>query len=130
MSTSDENIETLVKGIIETQVITALNNAPEAVEKLVKAALSKPVDSLGKFDGYGTKMPYLDWLVGDEIRRAAEAAVRKIVNESSGMIEQKVREGLTQDTIVSAIVKSFVGVAESSWKINVSFAADKEPKYD
>ncbi len=34
--TTPENISELVKGIIETQVIQALNSAPEAIEKLVR----------------------------------------------------------------------------------------------
>lgn len=125
MTTPDQTIEAMVKSMIEAQVVQALNSAPEAIEKLVKAALSRPVDSLGKFDGYGSKMPYLDWLVGEEIRNAARAAVHKVIAESTDQIEAQVRKGLTQDTVVDAIVKSFTNTANEEWRINVSFEADK-----
>lgn len=77
-----DNVELTIKTLIETQIIQALSNAPEeAIEKLVKAALSKPVDDNGNERGYGSKMPYIDYLVGSEIRDAARRAVSKIVLE-------------------------------------------------
>lgn len=121
-----DNIDALVKGIIETQVIQALNNAPDAIEKLVKAALSRPVDASGKYDGYGNKMPYLDYMVGEEIRSAATAAVRKVILESSQLIEDEVRKGLSSETIVAAVVNSFVKTAEQDWRIDVKFEAKKD----
>ena len=117
----------LIRGIIETQVIRALNEAPEAVEKLVKAALSRPVDENGKFDGYhGNKLPYLDYIVGQEIRNAAENAVRKIVMEQSNDIEEMVRRGLSSESVIAAVTNSLVGAAKEEWRINVSFEA--QPK--
>lgn len=126
---SADNINELIKSIIETQIIQALNSAPDAIEKLVKAALSRPVDRAGKFDGYGDKMPYLDYMVGEEIRRAAEAAVRKVVAESAGKIEDLVRNGLTSDSVVAAVTKSFVDAAAQEWRINVKFEAEKQRSY-
>lgn len=123
---SADNINEMIKGIIEAQVIQALNSAPEAIEKLVKAALSRPVDASGKYDGYGNKMPYLDYMVGEEIRRAATDAVRKVVADSADKIEAEVRKGLNSESIVASMTKSFTQAASENWRINVSF--DKEPK--
>lgn len=123
---SADNINEMIKGIIEAQVIQALNSAPEAIEKLVKAALSRPFDASGKYDGYGNKMPYLDYMVGEEIRRAATDAVRKVVADSADKIEAEVRKGLNSESIVASMTKSFTQAASENWRINVSF--DKEPK--
>ena len=102
----------------------ALNAAPEAIEKLVKAALSKPVDKDGKFDGWGDKMPYLDYLVGNEIRDAARMAVRTVVKEQTPTIEAEVRKGLTSESVVAAVTKAIIGVADQDWKIDVRFEAE------
>lgn len=124
MTTPD--INTMVKTMIEAEIVKALNSAPDAVEKLVKAALSKPVDENGKVDGWGNKMPYLDYLVGNEIRNAATAAVRTVVAEQAPKIEAMVRAGLTSDSVVAAVTNSFVKAAENDWRIIVNFAAKPE----
>lgn len=128
MSTEGQ-IETIVKTLIQTEVVKALNNAPDAIEKLVKAALSRPVDITGKVDGYGNKMPYLDYLVGNEIRAAAQDAVRKVIAEHASTIEAKVREGLSAESVVAAMTKAIVGAAEHDYLIKVSFEAQKERSY-
>lgn len=121
------DISTLVKGLIETQVIKALNEAPEAIDKLVKAALSKPVDvTTGRSDGYGQKAPYLDYLVGEEIRYAARAAASKVIQEKQDVIEGMIRTSLSSDVITSAITKAFLGASDQEWKIGVTFERDKD----
>lgn len=124
MSTLDD-MQAMVKTIIETQVIKALNEAPEAIEKLVKAALAQPVDQNGDAKGYGTKMPYLDWLVGEEIRAGARVATRKVITEHAATIESAVRGSLAQDDVAKAITRAVVGAADREWSIRVSFANEK-----
>ncbi len=127
---ANEDVSELVKTIIQTQVIQALNSAPDAIEKLVKAALSRPVDSVGKFDGYsGNKMPYLDYVVGEEIRSAATTAVRKVMQDQAGKIEALVREGLSSESVIAAVTKSFIHAASQEYKINVSFEAEPKRSY-
>ena len=123
--TNLNDMQALVKTIIEAQVIQALNDAPEAIEKLVKAALSQPVDSVGDHKGYNTKMPYLDWLVGDEIRIATRAAVKKVVADSADKIEAEVRKGLNSETIVAAMVKAISNAAGQDWRIDVKFETER-----
>lgn len=125
-------LDMMVKTLIETQVIQALNSAPEAIDKLVKAALAKPVDRNGNeegsrsYSGYsGNTMPYLEWMVGNEIRSAARVAAAKVIQERMPSIEDEVRKGLSSESIVAAITKSLIGTAEQEWRINVVFEADK-----
>lgn len=113
------DIQQMIKTTIETQVVLALNSVPEAIEKLVKAALSKPVDENGRFDGYRGTMPYLDYLVGEEIRSAARGAVHKVIQEHVDSIEEEVRKVLSSDTVVAAVTKALVGAASEGWRIGV-----------
>jgi hypothetical protein len=129
---SNDILEVTIKSLLETQIIQALNSAPEAIEKLVKAALSKPVDKQGNEEGsrnyhsYNGTMPYLDWMVGEEIRNAARKAAAKVIQERMPDIDAEVRKGLSSESIVAAVTKSLVGTAEQEWRINVSFEAEKE----
>ena len=109
---NDDATQTLIKGIIETQVIQALNSAPEAIEKLVKAALSKPVTDTGDFKGY----------------RAARSATHKVIQEYAPRIEDEVRKGLSSESIVAALTKAIIGASDEDWRIKVSFAADKDSR--
>lgn len=118
----DNEIETLVKTTIQTKIVLALKETPEAIDKLVQAALSKPVDpSSGQQNGYGTKVPYLDYLVGDLIREAARMSAREIIRESEAEITAAVRKRLTTDNLAEAITRAVIGSAEEEWKIGVSF---------
>lgn len=129
---ANDDTNALIRGIIETQVIQALNNAPEAIEKLIKAALSKPTDAQGNeegsrnFSSYGGTMPYLDWMVGQEVRSAARLATQAVIKEMMPNIEAEVRKGLSAESVVAAVTKSLIGTAEQEWRINVKFEAEKE----
>ena len=129
---ANETLESTIKTLLEAQIIQALNSAPEAIEKMVKAALAKPVDANGYSEGqrdytsYRGTMPYLDWMVGQEIRNAAQAAAKKVIQEKMPDIEAEVRKGLSSESVVAAITKSLVGAAANDWRINVSFEAEKE----
>lgn len=119
-------IQDHVKTIIQTQVIQALNSAPEAIEKLVKAALSKEVDRDTGKDGYSAyRVPYLDWLVGDEIRTAATFAVREVIKERKEQFKEFVRKSLSSQNVVDLFAKAVAETAEQSWKIDVKFVQDK-----
>jgi hypothetical protein len=129
---NNNTLEVTIKSLLETQIIQALNSAPDAIEKMVKAALTRPVDSNGyhegmsNYRGYGGTMPYLDWMVGQEIREAARKAAAKVIAERMPDIEAEVRKGLSSESIVAAVTKSLIGTAEQEWRINVSFEAEKE----
>lgn len=123
----------IVKGIIQTQVIAALNEGPQLIEALVKAALSKPVDRNGRqegerdFDSYNRDKhtPFIDYMIADQVRMAARAAVIKVIAEKMPDIEGYVREGLSSESIVQAVTKALVGVAAQEWKIDVHFNAEE-----
>lgn len=115
-----DEIQEVIKRTIQTQVVQALNSVPEAIDKLVKAALSDQVGRDGRPTSYGG-MPYLDYLVGEEIRRAARAAVCQVLEDKSTDIEAAIREALSDQDIARAVAKAVVGTAEQDWRIDVQF---------
>jgi hypothetical protein len=123
-------MDTTVKNIIETtlkvEIVKAFNSVPEAIEKLVEAALGQEVGEEGGPSKYGgTKMPFLDWLVGDQIRRAAALAVREVVKEREGEIREAVRAKLSTSDIIDEFTKHVLKTASDDWRISVKFESDK-----
>lgn len=126
---SELNIEELLKSTIQTKVIEAFNTTPEMVDKLVEAALSKEVDKHGdKPSGYSRdKMPFMEWLVGEEIRKAVQKCVHEYVLEHEDTIKSKVKQSIAKadfgksmaDTVADVMSKSY------NWKIDFKITPDE-----
>lgn len=124
-----ENIDAMVKTIIQTQVLQALRNAPEAVEAMVQAALSKPVDEhsgSANDRSYGRKVPYLEWIVGDAIRNAATQAVIETVQGMKPQIAEMVRAKLQGEDIVAAFARAITKTVDDDWRIDVNFVQRRD----
>lgn len=93
---SNTDIEALIKTTIQTKVIEAFNQAPEMVEKMIEAAFSKEVNQHGgKPDAWASdKMPWLEWLVGEQIRRAAQDVMKEYIQSNKHLIEDKVKRAV------------------------------------
>jgi hypothetical protein len=119
----------IVKTIIQTQVLQALKNAPEAIDAMVKAALvDMQVDpATGRTDGYyGSKVPYLEYIVGSAIRDAAHKAVATVIAERQPAIEAAIRKRLSADDMVQSMAKAFTKAAvDESWKIEINFEKER-----
>jgi hypothetical protein len=119
---AENEIETLVRTTLQTKIISALKDAPEAIEAMIEAALSKPVDEHGgRPTGYGTKVPYLEYLTGEIIRNAAAVAIRKVVADMEPQIDAAVRKRLTADDVAKALVETALGVTKEDWRLNITF---------
>ncbi len=106
-----DDIEALLKASIQTKVIEALNSTPDMIEKLVEAAFHKPVNEQGlKPSGFGRdskEMPYMEWLIGNEIRNAARSIVREYVANHQETIRKKIHEAIEGGDFASPIIKFF-----------------------
>jgi hypothetical protein len=126
------DVKSIIETTLKTEIVKALNAAPEAIEALVKAALEQPVYSDGAISkqyGFGEqKMPYLDWLVGDQIRMAARRAVQEVVEENKGKIHEAVKRRMSADDLADAFAKHLIAAADQEWKIDIKFAAEKESR--
>lgn len=113
-----QDIETLLKAAIQTKVIEAFNTTPAMVEKMIRAAFEKPVNEHGipSTGRYGEKeMPFLDWLVGNEIRDAAREAVRDYMAQHREAVKAKVVDAMQRGDYGGAIGEQFAKVMEQEW---------------
>lgn len=122
-----------VKAIIETtlkaEVVKALNAAPEAIEKLITAAISAEVGERSgslKPDYHEKKVPYLDYLIGEELRRATRDAVHEVMAAQADEIKAAVKRKFTTDDIVDGFAKYLIDNASHDWRVEVKFKSDKD----
>ena len=123
----NDNIKAIIETTLKAEIVKALNSAPDAIEKLVTAAISQPVDShTGSTGGYGSKVPYLDFLVGDEIRRAARDAVHEVFAAKADLVKEAVKRKFSADDMVEAFAKAVINASAQDWKITVKFEGDRD----
>lgn len=123
MST-DDTIKNIITTTIQTKVIEALNDTPEAINKLIAAALNHPVDaSTGQTNGYSyNKVNYIDWLIGNELRTAAAQIVREVVKEQGReQLAALIRAKLSSEAVADAFTDAVLGVTDKDWDLNVQF---------
>jgi len=121
-------IKAMIETALKTEIVKALNNAPDAIEKLVTAAISQQVDKhTGSSDRgyYGDKVPYLDFLIGCEIRRAATEAVSEVFATKKEDIKARIKERFSSDDIVDSFASALVKTSQESWQIKVSFESNR-----
>ena len=126
---NDQNIEELIKATIQTKVIEAFNTVPEAIDKLVESALRKDVDKWGsKPSGYGRDtMPFMEWLVGEEIRKAVQECVNEYIAEHKDSVKEKVRQSIAKADFGKSLSESVADVMSQSynWRINLNIEKEK-----
>ena len=119
-------IEALLKATIQTKVIEAFNTAPDVVEKLVEAALSKEVNEHGgKPDGFrDKKMPYMEWLVGNEIRNAVHACVKEYVEHNGDEIRARVKTAMESSEFIKPMADVIGDVLSKTynWTVDLKIA--------
>lgn len=120
-----DDIEAMIRTTIQAKVIEAFNAAPEAIEKLIAAALEQKVDQYGmKPEGYrrDEAIPYLDWLVGSEIRMATQGAVREYITEHKETIKAQIAQAIGKADFASAIGERMADVLaeDHRWSVDVT----------
>lgn len=123
-----DDIEEMVRATIQTKVIEAFNTAPEVVEKMVQAAFMKEVDQHGgRPDNWSRqKMPRIEWLVGEEIRNAAAAAVREHMQEQRELVAAQVKEAIDGGKAGEAFSEVIARLMEDEFRW--TFSVDMKPR--
>lgn len=121
------DIDTIVQTVLKARIVEALSSEQEAIESLIKAALSQPVDEHGKPNRYREGQPYLDWLINDHIRDAASQAVRKHVQSEdiASVIRSAIQDAVKKEDVTDAISKALIGAAGHEWSINIQFEKER-----
>ncbi len=127
MNTNDE-LKAVVETTLKAQILKAFNDAPQAINKLVLAAIEAPVDRhTGQRSSYiANPVPYLDYVVGDEIRRVAERVVREVLTAKEDEIRAVITAKLSTSDMIDAFVKKVLSVTTEDWRIKVVFGGDQQ----
>jgi hypothetical protein len=121
------NVEEIVKTTLQAEILKALKAAPEAIEAMVRAAIEKPVDpTTGRPDGYGNKIPYLEWIVGQTLREELRGAVVQEFGARRDEIREIVKARLSSEAVVDAVAGTILKSASEEWRITVKFEAASE----
>lgn len=119
------DIETMLKTAIQMKVVEAFNSTPDMVEKLVEAALSKEVDQFGgKPDYHSKKMPYMEFLVGQEIRKAVTESVAEYVKTHKEQITERVRVAMESSDFAKPVSEKVAQIMSENynWTIALNIA--------
>lgn len=123
-----DDIEKLLKTTIQTKVVEAFNSTPEMIDKLVEAALSKEVNAHGgppdKFQRNGN-MPFMEWLVGEEIRHAVRRAVTVYVKEHQAEIDAKVAEAVRSAELAKPLGATLARILSEEYRWHVDLKIDE-----
>lgn len=121
----------LAANLVQQQILQAFRTQPEVVEAMIKDALGVKVDQHGlppSGHHFNSKqMPFVEWLVGDTIRKIAREAVLETIREQEPLIRESVHRALNGERLVEAVTKQVVGAFGEDWRINIAFAnGDKD----
>ena len=120
-----DNIKAIIETTLKAEIVKALNAAPDAIEKLITSAITAEVgDRSGSIrpDYHERKVPYLDYLIGDEIRRAARDAVHEVIAAQADAIKASIKSRFTVDDVVDGFAKYLIAQASHDWRVEVKFA--------
>lgn len=114
-------ISAAVNARVETAVMEALSG-DQTIGKMVVAALQQHVE-VPTGNGYGkARVPFLNHLLQTTIRKAAEAAVAKVLVDEATLIEEEVRKHLKRQApeIAATLAGNLVDAASKSYGVNVT----------
>ncbi len=117
----NNDIEQLLKATIQTKVVEAFNETPAMIDKLVQAAISKEVNENGREPSYSDrkKMPYMEWLVGEEIRKAIAESVQEYVTNNKNAIRSRVDETISKSNFSNTLTKTLSKIMSEEWRWSV-----------
>ena len=120
-------VDELVKAGIQTEILKALNDAPEYINMLVDSALNQEVDDYGGKPSYSSsKKPYLEYVVGEQLRIFTGTAVRQWLEDNEPTIRAAIVERLVKVDIAEAFADAVAKQINDNWGINVYF--NREPQ--
>lgn len=100
----------IITPIIEAQITAAVAQAmsgrADVLHQAVNMVLTTKVDSEGKPSNYSGTKPWIDWVVGDAVRKAATAAIQQFVGQHAEQIKQALIKELQKKN--SPLLKSLI----------------------
>ncbi len=112
-------IEPLIQAQINSAIAAAMGGSENLMTRAVQTVLSTKVNSEGKIDGYSShnQKMWIDWAVGDALRRAAQKAIELAVEEQHEAMKKEMIRQLSQKN--SPLIKRLVqGLADNMFSQN------------
>lgn len=120
-------IAPIIQANITAAIAQALGSSGQVLEKAISTILATQVDAEGKPSNYShhTHKTWLDWAIGDAIRRAAKAAIEENVATLQDALKQQMVAQLTKKN--SPLIKQIAeGLATGAfspdairWRLNI-----------
>jgi hypothetical protein len=99
-------IEPIIQANITAAIAQAMGNGTQVIQQAIASILATSVDSEGKPSSYGNSRRWIDWAVGDSLRKAAKAAIDEHIAAHREAIQKQLVAELSKKN--SPLIKSMV----------------------
>lgn len=120
-------IEPIIKAEITRAIVEAMGPKQAVMQHAISTILNMKVDSEGKPSSYGNALPWIDWVIGAEIKAAATTAIKEhLATHGAAIKAQLVAEMAKKNSpMVKQLVEGMVGAMTHPdalrWRLNVTF---------
>lgn len=126
---SPDIIQPIIQAQITAQIAAVLGQHDQRIiEEIVRGVLTLPVGSDGKHSEYSyqNKQTFIEWIVQDAIRRAAEQAVKGFVTANGDKLRIEVEKQFKASTkqLAKIFVSGLVDAVSTQWRFNVNVSLD------
>lgn len=121
-------IQPIIQANITAAIAQALGGSANVLEKAISTILSTQVDGEGKPSSYShhSHRSWLDWAVGDAIRKAARAAIEEQIGTLQAALKEQMVAQLTKKNspLIKQIAEGLAAGAFSpeafKWRLTIS----------
>ena len=119
-------INPIIEANIQAAVAQALGPVSNRISEFVTTVLRMNVDSEGKPSSYGNSKPWIDWAIGDALRRAAKAAIDEQVEKLKDQMKAHIATELTKKNstlhkqLAEGLVNGVFSADSLKWRLNIT----------
>ena len=116
------DVHKIVEAGIQQEILKAIQDAPEYINNLVEAALNQEVNEFGSKPEYGQqKIPYLEYIVGNQIRIFAGKSVKQWLEDNEEEIREMIIKRIKENDIGEKFADAVSKQMKDNWGIHVEF---------
>lgn len=120
-------IEPIIKAEITKAIVEAMGPRAQLLQNAIAGLLNMKVDEKGSPSSYGSSRPWIDWMIGSQIRNAAEEAIKQHIAEHGDQLKKQLAAELQKrnSPLVRQLIEGMVGAMTHpdalKWRLNVTF---------
>lgn len=117
-----DDIRPLVEAALKKKILEAFNEGPELIDKMIAVAIvDYKVDDSGFKPKHGNGMPFIDFVIGQQIRQATRDATREVIADQIDALKAQIAKRLTDREFADAAVSAMLDKLSDDWRVNVEF---------